>query len=334
MDKHAYIPPQVEKAMAQHMAQSMPAQMKQFAQAGQAHIPQHMETAMAKQMEQSLPEHLKQYVDPFMEQKVVFPNVTRPSVDQGSPPHFSPHNRSSHLQRQGQDLFQATEQATEYEKPPQAQSATPDPTQSQADVSSSSSYDFIVNPEQLPSKRSLPGGNSMAMRALFAAGGLLILLVAFVIIKDLISGSSKLGLFVTVAQDQQELIHLATNATQQQDLSTSNQNFVATAQLSLSSSQSQIVSYLANNNMKVNPKTLSLKLNSSLDNQLTTAETAGTFNQTFQDTMKSQLDNYVGDLKQTYDQTSGKKGHALLSSEYNQAQLLLSQVSASTSSTN
>lgn len=167
------------------------------------------------------------------------------------------------------------------------------------------------------------------MRALLAAGGLLVLVIIFVIIKSLFGGGgSNLTLFVGVAQDQQELIHLATNASQEKSLTANDQNFAATAQLSLASSQAAIIKYLSVNGQKVNLKTVNLKLSASLDAQLTNAAAATIYDQTFQQITKTKLTAYLSDLQQTYKQTKGKNGRALLSDDYNQAQLLLAQLNA------
>jgi hypothetical protein len=44
--------------------------------------------------------------------------------------------------------------------------------------------------------------------------------------------------------------------------------------------------------------------------------------------MNTKVTAYISDLKQTYNQTSGKNGHVLLKSDYAQAQLLLAQLNA------
>ena len=119
-------------------------------------------------------------------------------------------------------------------------------------VSPEQAFSFIMNPEQQPSKSQLPGSNSMILRILVVLGGLLVLVIIFAVLKNLLGGTSNLGSFVSVIQDQQELVHLTTNVTgnQQLALPTDDQNFAATAQLSLTSSQSGLTSYLASIGMK------------------------------------------------------------------------------------
>lgn len=166
------------------------------------------------------------------------------------------------------------------------------------------------------------------MRAVYIAGGLLVLLVIFIIIKGLFGGGSNLTPYDTVAEDQQELIHLVVNASQQTNTTVADQNFAATAQLSLTSSLADTVKYLANNGQKISTKILDSKVSTATDTQLVNAASAGTYDQTFQQVMQGKLTAYISDLQQAYRQTSGKNGHALLSDEYKQAQLLLTQLNA------
>jgi hypothetical protein len=210
-------------------------------------------------------------------------------------------------------------------QPPPVNQAPPQsfpgqPPQSSASPQPSQPYDFITNPPS-PQRPSLLGNSSLPIRIALISGGLLVLLI-----KSLIGGNSNLPLFVTVAEDQQEMVHLATNAALQKDLSVNNQNFAATAKTSLSSTQSQVITYLDSNHVKVKAKALNRKLSLATDKQLTAAAAATTYNQTFQEVMNTQLNGYVTDLKQAFKLTKGQKGHALLNDSYDQAQLLLKQL--------
>jgi hypothetical protein len=213
--------------------------------------------------------------------------------------------------------------------PPPAPLYPPDQAQPQAGPTKE--YEFIVNPEK-PVRRlwQLPGGNSLLIRALLVGGGLLVLIIIFVVVKNLLGSGSNATFtaFVGIAQDQQELIHLTSNTSQQTNITTSNKNFAATAQLALGSSQAALGKYLATNGHKVNAKTLNLKVSASLDNQLVNAATAATYDQTFQQIAKTKLTAYMNDLQQTYKLTKGKNGRALLNDDYNQAQLLMIQLDA------
>ncbi len=198
-------------------------------------------------------------------------------------------------------------------------------------------YGFITQPPKPPRRSlglpSLPSNGPPFLRIAIVLGGLLVLLILFVIIKSLLSGGGNTQALTTVAQDQQEMIHILTNGTtastqQQAVLSSADQNFAATAQLSLTSAQNQLIVYLKNNGKKVSTKTLNLKVSPATDQQLTTAASNSTYDTTFRQVMQSKLTNYEAALKAAYKQTKGRKGRQLLSNEYNGAQLLLTQLNS------
>ncbi len=189
-----------------------------------------------------------------------------------------------------------------------------------------SQYDFITSPEQPTNRRSFLSGKPLAVRAAIVAGGLLVLLILFIFIKGLFGGAPSSASLISVVQDQQELIHLATNAAQQKDLSINNKNFTATTQLSLTTATSQIITYLNTNGSKIDPQVLNSKVSLKTDSQLVAAAAAGTYNQVFKEIMLAKLTSYMNDLKQSYEQIKGPKGRALLKSDYTGAQLLLNQL--------
>jgi hypothetical protein len=311
------------------MQQSMPEHLRKYTE-GNSYVPKHAEKAISQHMVETAPPEFKKYANAYVQQKVMSQHTAIAS----STPHLSTHDQFQPLQPlsvPGQMVS-----PTAPSEPPSAQNQSPGSpvaplypsSPAAAPESQPDAYGFITNPEQ-PVKQGgikLPGGNSLAMRGLFISGGLFVLLIAFIVIKGLISGGGNLPLFVSAAQDQQELIHLATNATQQQGLTTNDQNFAATAQLSLTSAQAAIIKYLAANGTKVDLKLLSNKVSASTDAQLTTAAAATTYDQTFQEIVQAKLTTYISDLQQAYQQTTGKNGRAVLSNNYTQAQLLLTQI--------
>jgi hypothetical protein len=333
MNQRTHIPQHVEQAINQHMQQSMPAHLKKYVNSDRpTYIPQHAEKQIAQYMDKKMPAHLKSYTGAYMQQRIVQPSTARPNIAQPATP--APHAPVPDPLRRGHSIPYGSQHTVELDTLPEAtplfqadQPATP-PEQPAAPAPQGSNYDFITSPEQPKRRLSLPGGDSKLKKVLFAAGGLLVLMIIFVVLKGVLAGSSNLPLFVGIAEDQQELIHLVTNAKQQPDLSSDNQNFVATAQLSLSSSQSDLLKYLAANHKKVVPKQLGLKISTATDEQLTAAASAETYNQTFKDVMKTKLTGYSNNLKQAYRQTTGKKGRAQLSADYDQAQLLLTQLNS------
>lgn len=169
----------------------------------------------------------------------------------------------------------------------------------------------------------LPG--SPLVRVIYIS---VILIILLVVIKSLTGqiGKSNFTPYIGIAQEQQAMVHLVTNAGDQDNLTPATQNFAATAQFSLTSSRNDITQYLLLNHQKVDPKILGLKISASTDEELTNAGSAGTYDQTFQTIMKDRLTTYTNSLKKAYLETKGKKGHDLLNDDYNQAQLLLTQL--------
>ncbi len=188
-------------------------------------------------------------------------------------------------------------------------------------------YDFIVNPQPTPRKLPLAGG-SMLGRILVVGVGLIVLIIAFSIIKGLISGGSNSAALLHVAQDQEAILHLTTAATQQQGISGTNLNFAVTSNLVIASEKTQLLSYATKLHQKISKKQLILKVKPSLDTQLANAAAASTYDLTFQDIMKSQLADYQSALKFAYNQTTGVNGRKLLTDDYNSAVLLTQQLSA------
>jgi len=193
-------------------------------------------------------------------------------------------------------------------------------------------YSFILEPATPPPKPKFSmGGSSTLTRSLQALGVVVVLLVAFVIVKDVL-GSSGGGVdtaaMLTVAADQQELVHLVTNVYQKPHLSSTTINSSVTIQLTATDSQRKLLAYLKQNGTKTNVKELATKANPTLDTALTAAQTNGTFDQTYQTIMKSQLNTYELDLKTAYAGDKGVNGRALLSGYYDAAKLLLDQLSS------
>lgn len=298
----------------------------QFGRQMHTRVPPRVQQIMAKKLERSVPGYMKQYVAPYMQQNVVHPDLM-PGATSGPTPELAAVHPVLHPPT-GQSWRQTHFQPTNSPTTPQPAQPAP-PGQANQATTPDNPYNFITEPMPQPRQAlRLPGASSLAIRAAYVVGGLLVLFIIFSVVKNVISGPSSFQAFLPVAQDQQEINHLLANATRQQNqnLSTSTQNFIATAQLSIPSNQSDLLQYLAKNNYKIKPKNLNLKLNASLDSQLMTATANTTYESTFVATMSNQLNGYTSDLNQAFNQTKGKNGHALLSSYYAQAKLLLTQL--------
>jgi hypothetical protein len=188
-------------------------------------------------------------------------------------------------------------------------------------------YGFIMEPPKPPKPPLFTfGGGSKNTRIILVVAGIFILLILFVGFKNLLAGSnSSTPSLVTVAQDQQELAHLAQDGTTNATASNL-KNFAYTTQLSLKSEQSDLVAYLKKNGHKTGTKELNLKVSKALDAQLAAALTTSTYDATFKQTMQTKLTSYQQTLKQAYAQTKGPKGRALLNDDYKASELLLKQL--------
>jgi hypothetical protein len=330
--------------MVGHVQQSMPAHLKKY-RGGNTYIPQHAQAEMAQHLENSLPPHMKQYAGAYMQQNVIAPSLARRSAvrapvappDSSAVPHAPvvqpelqqnvPEQAAGAVVRPDTAVQPSTPSQNPVVGGPQASYAV-SVSQNQ---SPDQSYAFIDNPVKAPKQSplaALPGSSSIIVRIGLIAGGLIVLVIIFAVLRGLLSNTPDLTSFVTVAQEQQELIHLVTNAGQQDGLTASNQNLAATMQASLTSSQGATITYLTTNHKKVSEKQLGLKVSAATDTQLTDAAAAGTYNQTFHDVMQTKLNAYGSTLSTAYKQNPGPKGQALLKDNYQQAQLFQTQLGA------
>lgn len=190
-------------------------------------------------------------------------------------------------------------------------------------------YGFILEPPKPPRAPLFKfGGGSQKMRIILVVAVIFVLLVLFAGLKNIVASSNKsIPSLVSVAQYQQELLHLAQSGAQNAT-SASLKNFAYTTQLSLQSEQKDLVLYLKNNGHKTGTKELNLKISKTLDNQLTAALTNSSYDPTFKQAMQDKLTNYQQALKQAFIQTKGPKGQALLSNDYDAAGLLLKQLNS------
>jgi hypothetical protein len=155
-------------------------------------------------------------------------------------------------------------------------------------------YDFIFS-EPKPARRvALPLGGGKLPRVLAVLVGVLVLFLLFAALKSAFSDSSSIATyFNSIYENQQELIHLATGAGQVTTISDDNKNVALTVELSLTSEQAQLTSYMAANHFAVNKNLANVKVSSSVDAELTAAQSAGTYDATFSQVMQSELTDYA-----------------------------------------
>jgi hypothetical protein len=197
----------------------------------------------------------------------------------------------------------------------------------------SQDYNFIMADSKPPSKLNGLLRGSLTTRILVLLGGLLILLIVFAIVKSLLTTPQfSTADYITVTQQQAEINYILTTDltadTRQAALTPANNNFAISAQLSIASAQSQILTYLKTNHVKVSPKQLTANLDKSVDTQLSNSLTTNDFNQVFVQVMQNELQIYAKDLSRAYNTSRGPKGRTMLINQYNGARLLYKQLSA------
>jgi len=213
-------------------------------------------------------------------------------------------------------------QPQQYQPPTMPQGSTPGVPPPQ--------YDFITSPASPPRKPLFSfGGQSLIMKLVLGGAALLVFIIVFSIVKNFSANSGNSPALLTVVQQQQELVHLAAAANNQQGISSATLNSSTTVSSSVASAQQQLISYMSKNHIKVKTKQLNLKISAANDNELSAAATAGNYDQTYVTIMTAQLNAYKLALKQAYSKTAGPKGKALLSSQFDQASLLLLQIDPS-----
>lgn len=198
-----------------------------------------------------------------------------------------------------------------------------------------SNYDFFLNAEKPPKRKLLPnlgGGSSLAVRAVVIAVLLFAVIIIVAIGISLFGGSGKQPKLLTVAQDQNELVRVATEATTTgQDQSTQTTlNFAESAMLGLTSDQLQLTNYMAAHGGKPSAGQLAATKNTSTDTTLSNSIASSSFNATFINIMQNQLKSYEADLQSAFQSANTTAEKQLLTNEYGNAKLLLQQLNSPT----
>jgi hypothetical protein len=312
-----------------------------------AYVPQYAQKALTEHMQKTAPAHMQQYAGAYVQQQIVTPGTIRPDVNSGGRTTVAPAplpdklnmshsgsvSASQYEARFYNNLFTADQPGQQFQPGQQPQlPPVPDPyaqPQQGQQQMHPQSYDFIMSPSGEPPKRRMSFGSSMPMRILAVLVVVLVLVLAANMARSFLSsGSSNSLQMLSVAQDQQSIIHLTTLAQQQKGLSTPSQNFTVTAELSLTSQQAEHISYMQQNHIKVKSKQLGLKVDPSLDTRLTDAAASGNLDATYKEVMTTQLNGYKAALQDAYQHTPGPIGRKLLSKEFDSANLLLTQLNS------
>jgi hypothetical protein len=194
-------------------------------------------------------------------------------------------------------------------------------------------YEFIMQPNSKKTKLSLGGASMFRKIALVASGAILLIIVGAVAFSALGPKSSTPAL-LAVAQQQQEIMRIATDASRKVD-SQDVSNLVVNTNLTLITNQTKLLSYLATKaNTKPNVKTLALGHDAKTDELLKAAASAGSYDRVVAQTLQEQLISYQSLAQTAYEQTKSASAKALLQQDFNDAKALLEQaesvISAST----
>lgn len=200
----------------------------------------------------------------------------------------------------------------------------------------SNPYDFIMNPAAPPPKKplGLGGKNAFLVKIGLIIGGVVVLMIGAAVLLNMLTGSkTNTADLVDVAQTQQEIIRISTqasggNGARDQAL----KNFAINTQLSVTTQQLRTLSYLASQNVKPKSKELGLKQSAETTKQLTNAIQTSTFDSVFRQIIATSLDSYASDLQKYYNNSSSNTVKALLKQDYEQIQLLKAQLPTSSSS--
>ena len=193
-------------------------------------------------------------------------------------------------------------------------------------------YDFFMN-TPAPKKQPLFGGagggsnGSKSKRLLIVVGGGGLLLIVLIMFLSLLSGGNKRGdLLLGLAQQQAELIRVTDLAKAEPAArSTATQLLAVNTGVSIKSSHVETLALLKTAGVKSAEKKLGLKQNPKTDERLTAAAQDNTYDQVFEEIVKTQLEAYQSTAKTLYQSATSQNEKQLLDEAYTGAALLLGQ---------
>ena len=187
-------------------------------------------------------------------------------------------------------------------------------------------YDFILSPQQTP-KRGLGGGlfkNDLIVKLIFLVGSAVVLMIIVAVALNLFfSNKTNLGDLISLTAAEQEIVRVSAEGKLAVDQPI--KNAAMNTQLSITSHQQDWFAFLGTYNTKVTPKQLILKKDTATDRKLTLAKQNSTFDPTYTDIMRGQLESYAAAIKRAYMGAGNKTERALLDTHYTDVKLLLEQ---------
>lgn len=191
-----------------------------------------------------------------------------------------------------------------------------------------SPYEFILSPQQAPTKKMSLGGGNKALKLLSLIGGaaIVLILISVVLVSVLTKGESPQGL-TGIVQQQQELVRIA-RLGEQQSTSETTKNLAYNIDLSVGTSQAQLLSYLAKHGTKLTEKELALAEDPKTDTLLTNAKATSTYDSAIQKVYASQLQAYISELERSFNGAKSSTLKQTLKANYTAGKTLLDQANS------
>ena len=190
-------------------------------------------------------------------------------------------------------------------------------------------YEFMMTPKEKPKTSLFKGGKSSASRLLFIvlSAGLIVVVLAIVVSALLPKNSSTQSL-TAIAQAQQEIMRVASQGERQATGETT-KGLAYTVDLSVGTSQTQLLNYLSTRNTKLSAKQLNLTLDENTDTMLEAAQASSTYDSALKKKLAEQLKTYLTDVQQTYKSASNAQLKQILDSSYSAGKVLLGELETS-----
>jgi hypothetical protein len=171
----------------------------------------------------------------------------------------------------------------------------------------------------------LVGGNSsFIIKIVSLVGGAVVLMIVIAVAVNIFFGDkTNYGTIISIAQTEHEITRLSTLSKASSDQLVI--NAAANTGLSIDSQEQAWMTFLKNHRQKVDDKVLLLKKDPTTDKKLQTAQTTSTFDVTYVQVMRQQLEAYGNQLKAAYKGATNQQERSLMSSQYDGVQLLLKQ---------
>jgi hypothetical protein len=198
------------------------------------------------------------------------------------------------------------------------------PDQPAAPPSNTGQYDFIMNPQKPAGggKYLSLGGSSFILKVLLILGGAAVLMIVLAIVVNIFFGSkTNIDDIVSLAQTQTEVVRVSAEGGKANDQAL--RNAAESARETVGSHQQGLLAYLKKHGRTVKTKELGLKKNTNTDKLLLTAQQSNTFDTTYRQILRSELETYRTQIRLALDHAGDELEKSLLSAEYKETDTLL-----------